>query len=74
MPGLLPTGAVPAWTAAELGDSAIVNVHVVYDRRVTELELAAGVDSPVQCVFDRTAAPASITASASRCRCPPPRS
>jgi squalene-associated FAD-dependent desaturase len=40
---------------AELGASPILNLHVVYDRRVTELELAAGVDTPVQFVFDRTA-------------------
>ena len=29
-------------------------MHVVYDRRVTELEFAAAVDSPVQWFFDRT--------------------
>lgn len=38
-----------------LGFSPIVNAHVVYDRRVTDLPLAAGVDTPVQFVFDRTA-------------------
>jgi hydroxysqualene dehydroxylase len=38
-----------------LGVSPIVNVHVVYDRPVTELELAAGVGTEVQFVFDRTA-------------------
>jgi len=38
----------------ELGSSPIVNVHVVYDRRVTRLPFAAAVDSPVQWVFDRT--------------------
>jgi uncharacterized protein with NAD-binding domain and iron-sulfur cluster len=37
-----------------LGGSAIVNVHVVYDRRVTDLPFAAAVDSPVQWFFDRT--------------------
>jgi squalene-associated FAD-dependent desaturase len=37
-----------------LGSSPIVNVHVVYDRRVTRLPFAAAVDSPVQWVFDRT--------------------
>jgi uncharacterized protein with NAD-binding domain and iron-sulfur cluster len=31
-----------------------VNVHVVYDRRVTDLPFAAAVGSPVQWVFDRT--------------------
>lgn len=39
---------------AELGSSPIVNVHVIYDRRVTRLPLAAAVDSPVQWVFDKT--------------------
>jgi squalene-associated FAD-dependent desaturase len=38
----------------ELGTSPIVNVHVVYDRRVTGLPFAAAVDSPVQWVFDKT--------------------
>jgi squalene-associated FAD-dependent desaturase len=41
------------WT--ELGSSPIVNVHVIYDKRVTRLPFAAAVDSPVQWVFDRTA-------------------
>jgi uncharacterized protein with NAD-binding domain and iron-sulfur cluster len=31
-------------------------VHIVYDRRVCELPFAAGVGTPVQYVFDRTAA------------------
>ena len=38
----------------DLGSSPIVNVHVVYDRRVTRLPFAAAVDSPVQWVFDKT--------------------
>jgi squalene-associated FAD-dependent desaturase len=38
----------------DLGISPIVNVHVVYDRQVTELPFAAAVDSPVQWVFDKT--------------------
>ena len=38
----------------ELGTSPIVNVHVIYDRRVTRLPFVAAVDSPVQWVFDRT--------------------
>ncbi len=37
-----------------IGTSPIVNVHVIYDRRVTRLPFAAAVDSPVQWVFDRT--------------------
>ena len=38
----------------ELATSPIVNVHVIYDRRVTRLPFVAAVDSPVQWVFDRT--------------------
>ncbi|OQO93904.1 phytoene dehydrogenase [Saccharomonospora piscinae] len=41
---------------AQLGSVPIVNVHVVYDRPVTDLPFAAAVGSPVQWVFDRTAA------------------
>lgn len=37
-----------------LGSSPIVNLHVGYDRRVTEHELVAAIRSPVQFVFDRT--------------------
>ncbi|HEY1617503.1 MAG TPA: FAD-dependent oxidoreductase [Streptosporangiaceae bacterium] len=63
--------AVPSWVAAklappplaadaarwpELGISPIINVHVHYDRRVTRLPFAAGLDSPVQWVFDKTRA------------------
>ena len=39
---------------AELGSSPILNVHLVYDRRVTDLAFAAVVGSPAQWVFDRT--------------------
>ncbi len=42
--------------ARALRDSPIVNLHVVYDRRVCELPFAAGVGTPVQYVFDRTEA------------------
>ncbi|MCE2526385.1 MAG: hydroxysqualene dehydroxylase HpnE [Actinomycetia bacterium] len=38
----------------ELGKSPIVNVHLVYDRRVTDLSMFAAVHSDVQYVFDRT--------------------
>lgn len=41
---------------AGLGESPIVNVHVVYDRRVCDLPFAAGVGTPVQYIFDRTSA------------------
>jgi uncharacterized protein with NAD-binding domain and iron-sulfur cluster len=59
--GMLPASAAgPSGTAGDplawsgLGESPIVNVHVVYDRRVTGLRFAAAVDSPVQWIFDRT--------------------
>jgi len=54
---LLPPGAVDdAGAFARLGSSPIVNLHVVYDRPVTRLRFAAAVESPVQWLFDRTAA------------------
>ncbi len=54
---LLPYGSgVDAASLARLGSSPIVNVHVVYDRRVLDLPFAAGVRTPVQWVFDRTEA------------------
>ncbi|HEY2283081.1 MAG TPA: hydroxysqualene dehydroxylase HpnE [Solirubrobacteraceae bacterium] len=40
----------------QMESSPIVNVHVVYDRPVCEHRFAAGVDTPVQYLFDRTAA------------------
>jgi len=40
--------------AADLSTSAILNVHVVYDRKITDLDFAAAVDSPAQWIFDRT--------------------
>jgi hydroxysqualene dehydroxylase len=53
---LLPAGAValPEGWSARLGTSPIVNAHVVYDRRVLDEPFLAGVDTPVQWVFDRT--------------------
>jgi squalene-associated FAD-dependent desaturase len=54
---LLPGAArVDVAGLRQLGKSPIVNIHVVYDRRVTGLMFAAGVGTPVQFVFDRTAA------------------
>lgn len=38
-----------------LGNSPIVNLHIVFDRPVTDLSFAAGVRTPVQWFFDRTA-------------------
>jgi squalene-associated FAD-dependent desaturase len=52
---LLPEGALPhTGELRYLGASPIVNLHVVYDRAVTDLPFAAGYESPVQWVFDRT--------------------
>jgi squalene-associated FAD-dependent desaturase len=54
---LLPAGALPAQAVdgwAGLGAAPIVNVHVIYDRKVMDVPFAAAVDSPVQWVFDRT--------------------
>jgi hydroxysqualene dehydroxylase len=39
-----------------LGVSPIVNLHVLYDRAVSSVPFAAGVDTPVQYLFDRSAA------------------
>jgi hydroxysqualene dehydroxylase len=53
---LLPPGAgVPVRDLTKLGSSPIVNLHVVYDRPVLDVPFAAGIDSPVQWMFDRTA-------------------
>ncbi|GAA1017470.1 phytoene dehydrogenase [Acrocarpospora pleiomorpha] len=52
---LVPAEAAPdrdRWSG--LSASPIVNVHAVYDRRVTGLPFAAVVGSPVQWVFDKT--------------------
>jgi squalene-associated FAD-dependent desaturase len=39
-----------------LGSAPIVNLHIVYDRVVCEQPFAAGVGTPVQYLFDRSAA------------------
>ncbi len=54
---LIPADALPASTVAGwsgLGGSPIVNVHVIYDRKVLDLPFVAAVNSPVQWIFDRT--------------------
>jgi hydroxysqualene dehydroxylase len=51
VPALATTGVA---AAAGLSAAPIVNVHVMYDRAVTDLPFAACVDSPVQWFFDRT--------------------
>ncbi|MCY4068770.1 MAG: FAD-dependent oxidoreductase [Acidimicrobiaceae bacterium] len=55
--GLLPPGTLAAQERlSELGSSPIVNVHLVYDRPVTDLDFFATVGSDAQFVFDRTEA------------------
>jgi hydroxysqualene dehydroxylase len=52
---LLPLGSgIDRSQLSGLGTSPIVNLHMIFDRRVLELPFAAGVRSPVQFVFDRT--------------------
>ena len=52
---LLPPGSVNhQHRLAELGSSAIVDVHLMFDRQVSPWPLMAGHASPVQWVFDRT--------------------
>jgi len=53
--GLLPAGGLvdPAGLAG-LGRSPIVDVHIVYDRRVIDYDVVAAVRSPVQFAFDTT--------------------
>ena len=54
---LLPPGSIRDQDRLEkLGSSPIVNVHLVYDRPVTDLPVFAAVGSDVQYVFDRTEA------------------
>ncbi len=51
---LPPAAGIDQVELALLGRSPIVNLHVVYDRRVMDLPFAAGVGTPVQWIFDRT--------------------
>ncbi|MEV7303626.1 hydroxysqualene dehydroxylase HpnE [Streptomyces clavifer] len=54
--GLLPDGAIDdPGRLLELTDAPILNVHVVYDRKVLRRPFFAALGSPVQWVFDRTA-------------------
>ncbi|MEV5987083.1 hydroxysqualene dehydroxylase HpnE [Streptomyces sp. NPDC052051] len=54
---LLPAGALDApERLLDIGTAPILNVHVVYDRKVLERPFFAALGSPVQWVFDRTAA------------------
>jgi squalene-associated FAD-dependent desaturase len=51
---VLPAGALGRARPSLLGSSPIVDVHVHFDRRVTDLAFAAGLGSLAQWVFDRT--------------------
>lgn len=51
---LVPPQAIPV-SPELLRPSPIINVHVVFDRRVLDVPFAAAVDSPAQFLFDRTA-------------------
>jgi squalene-associated FAD-dependent desaturase len=54
---LLPGGSVAFQERLDqLGFSAVMDVHLIYDRPVSPWPLMAGLRSPVQWVFDRTAA------------------
>lgn len=52
---LLPDGALDdAHRLLQIGTSPILNIHVVYDRKVLTRPFLAALGSPVQWVFDRT--------------------
>jgi squalene-associated FAD-dependent desaturase len=54
---LLPDGALDApEKLLEIGTAPILNVHVVYDRKVLNKPFFAALGTPVQWVFDRTEA------------------
>ncbi len=53
--GLLPDGALDDQDALlRIGTAPILNLHVLYDRRVLDEPFLAALGSPVQWVFDRT--------------------
>ncbi|MDX6330070.1 MAG: hypothetical protein QOI83_2453, partial [Streptomycetaceae bacterium] len=53
--GLLPEGALEDPGALlKIGTAPILNVHVIYDRKVLRQPFFAAIGSPVQWVFDRT--------------------
>lgn len=52
---LLPDGALDApERLREIGTAPILNIHVVYDRKVLDAPFLAALGTPVQWVFDRT--------------------
>jgi squalene-associated FAD-dependent desaturase len=64
-PAVLPGGTLG--DVSGLGRAPIVNVHLVFDRKVTDLQIAAAVSSPVQYVFDHTSASGIPRASGHQC-------
>jgi squalene-associated FAD-dependent desaturase len=52
---VLPSSVVGGRALSDLGTSPILDVHVIYERPVTALPMAAALGSFVQFVFDRTA-------------------
>lgn len=58
---LLPEGALPYRDQLlRIGDAPILNIHVIYDRKVLRRPFFTALGSPVQWVFDRTA-PSGLT-------------
>lgn len=53
---LPPEAGVDTSALLRLGASPIVNLHVVFDRRVLSLPFLAGIGTPLQWIFDRTRA------------------
>ncbi|WP_285509007.1 hydroxysqualene dehydroxylase HpnE [Streptomyces sp. NBRC 13847] len=67
--GLLPDGALAGKDRLlDIGTAPILNLHVVYDRRVLRRPFFAAIDSPVQWVFDRTDA-SGLTRAVGNERC-----
>lgn len=67
--GLLPDGALDGKDRLlDIGTAPILNLHVVYDRKVLRRPFFAAVGSPVQWVFDRTDA-SGLTRIAGNERC-----
>ncbi|MFD4989136.1 hydroxysqualene dehydroxylase HpnE [Streptomyces sp. NPDC058374] len=55
--GLLPDGALDApERLTRIGTAPILNIHVLYDRKVVRRPFFTALDGPVQWVFDRTEA------------------
>ncbi|MFW6720766.1 hydroxysqualene dehydroxylase HpnE [Streptomyces sp. MAR4 CNY-716] len=53
--GLLPAGAIDHKDRLlQIGTAPILNLHVVYDRRVLHSPFVAAIGTPVQWIFDRT--------------------